>query len=192
MESEAPASAERTIDEGVGGVNLASPAGIGESCGMETEPPRTDSPRTLVTLASFRHPFQADAVRMALEQAGIRAYVANANMANLNWGVAMADGGASVQVAAEDVDQAKSVLEEFQRGYEETRRDQAGGSCPACGCAAFRVKPRVRPWGLAVALTVMGAMLYARLVGPGLMLGIFLLPLAIGYRRQCRDCAGMW
>lgn len=67
----------------------------------------------MVTIASFSKPEEAHLLRMRLEAAGIPAYLQNENMTQI-WGFAPDLGGVKVDVADEDVEAAREVLEEEQ------------------------------------------------------------------------------
>jgi hypothetical protein len=64
------------------------------------------------TLATFSHPDQAHLLRMRLEGCGIVAHVRDENMVALDWLASLAIGGVKVDVADEDYEQARLVLDE--------------------------------------------------------------------------------
>jgi len=66
----------------------------------------------MVIVATFSKPEEAHLLRMRLEAAGIPAYLRDENMTQL-WGFAGPDlGGVKVEIAEEDVEAARAVLEE--------------------------------------------------------------------------------
>jgi hypothetical protein len=64
------------------------------------------------TLATFSHPDQAHLLRMRLEGCGIVAHVRDENMVALDWLASLAIGGVKVDVADEDYEQVRLVLDE--------------------------------------------------------------------------------
>ena len=68
------------------------------------------------TVAQFLNPTDAHIVCACLQTAGVRAYVADANLVQTNalWSIAL--GGARVRVPALRVDEAKDIIAAFNRG----------------------------------------------------------------------------
>jgi hypothetical protein len=64
----------------------------------------------MITVATFSRPEQAHLLRMRLEAAGIRAFVQDENMVQMNWFYSNAIGGVRVQVAEEDLALAEEIL----------------------------------------------------------------------------------
>lgn len=70
----------------------------------------------LVTVATYHLPAQAAMARNALEAAGVRSVVTDAEVLAMDWLLAPAVGGIKVQVGAADADQAVAVIREFEAG----------------------------------------------------------------------------
>ena len=68
------------------------------------------------TVAQFLNPIDAQIVCASLQTAGIRAYIADANVVQTNslWSIAL--GGARVRVPALRVSEAKDIIAAFDRG----------------------------------------------------------------------------
>jgi len=64
----------------------------------------------LVTIDRFLFIADAEIARATLEAAGIEAVLADENIVRMSWGDAQAHGGVRLQVRAEDVEEAESVL----------------------------------------------------------------------------------
>jgi hypothetical protein len=92
-----------------------------------------------VTIASFFSPAEAHASRMALEEAGITAWVAD-EAGGTMYGVGI---GARLQVRVEDEGAAREVLSAARVSSEALPPDIAEPPCPACG--SRNVAPEVRP-----------------------------------------------
>ena len=68
------------------------------------------------TVAQFLNPIDAHVVCSCLQAAGVRAYVADANLVQTNFLWSIALGGARVRVPALRVDEAKDIIAAFNRG----------------------------------------------------------------------------
>ena len=66
----------------------------------------------MITVASFSKPEEAHLLRLRLEAGGVPAFVQDENMVQMDWMYSNAIGGVRVQIAEEDVDRAKEILEE--------------------------------------------------------------------------------
>jgi hypothetical protein len=82
-----------------------------------------------VTVATFFSPAEAHGSRMALEEAGIRAWVMDESLGTM-YGVGV---GTRVQVRAKDVDAARQVLSSQPAPGDALPADMAEPACPACG-----------------------------------------------------------
>jgi hypothetical protein len=82
-----------------------------------------------VTIANFFSPAEAHASRMALEEAGIAAWVAD-EAGGTMYGVGI---GARLQVRAKDEAAARAVLSAAPASAEGLPPDLAEPPCPACG-----------------------------------------------------------
>ena len=67
---------------------------------------------TLVTVATFTTPLEAELARGRLEGEGVEAHVADGELVTADWTMSNAVGGVKVRVAAEDADRARAVLAE--------------------------------------------------------------------------------
>ncbi len=79
----------------------------------------------LVTVATYDLPAQAAMARNALESAGVRSVVTDAEVVAMDWLLAPAVGGIKVQVGAADADQAVAVIREFEAGGGKSGVDEA-------------------------------------------------------------------
>src|SRR5690606_14037290 len=66
----------------------------------------------LVTVATFVTPLEAELVRARLDEAGVEAFVADAELVTADWTMSNAIGGVKVRVAVEDAERARAVLSE--------------------------------------------------------------------------------
>lgn len=66
----------------------------------------------LVTVATCSLDIQAQAIRWALEQVGLKVFLADENLVNTNWLLNTAVGGIKVQVPSSQVEPATRLLEE--------------------------------------------------------------------------------
>lgn len=82
-----------------------------------------------VTVATFFSPAEAHGSRMALEEAGIPAWVADESGGTL-FGVGI---GSRVQVRVADVDAARRILSSGPAPADALPPDMAEPACPACG-----------------------------------------------------------
>ncbi len=91
--------------------------------------------RPLVTLARFFSPAEAHTARMALENAGLHAWVADETLGT-SYGLGV---GARLQVWDSEADTARAVLAQEPATADELPADLAEPACPACG--SRRVAP---------------------------------------------------
>jgi membrane protease YdiL (CAAX protease family) len=91
----------------------------------------------LVTIATFDFPTQAEAERLLLEQEGIRTFLADDNLVGMDWFVSNAVGGAKLQVAAQDADRARKLLDEYRTLKADVDENLSGKevtfACQGCG-----------------------------------------------------------
>ena len=85
----------------------------------------------VVTVATFFSPAEAHALRMALEEGGITAWVSD-EAGGTMYGVGI---GARLQVRAKDADAARELLSAGPVSAEGLPPDLAEPPCPACGSA---------------------------------------------------------
>jgi len=91
----------------------------------------------LVTIARYDNIMEAESVRLALDHAGIAAYLEGVNFVANNFMMANAIGGIKLQVADADVAAAEQVLSESERSFAANKPDTAGSeiifNCSECG-----------------------------------------------------------
>jgi hypothetical protein len=68
----------------------------------------------MITLATFANLNDAFVLRSMLEARDISAFIPDENTVQMDWGYITALGGVRIQVAEEDVEEAKVVLKEFR------------------------------------------------------------------------------
>jgi hypothetical protein len=122
-----------------------------EVIAMGPEGVDVDESEPTVTIVNFFSPVEAHASRMALEEAGIAAWVAD-EAGGTMYGVGI---GARLQVRAKDADAARGVLSAAPVSAEDIPPDLAEPPCPACGSRKVTpeawldetddAKPRWRP-----------------------------------------------
>ncbi len=66
----------------------------------------------MLTVASFSKPEDAHLLRLRLEAGGVPAFIQDENMVQTDWLVSNAIGGVRVQIADEDADRAKEILQD--------------------------------------------------------------------------------
>jgi hypothetical protein len=103
----------------------------------------------LVTIATFRDPYEAQLARGLLETYDISAYVAHEHHVGAYWLLSNALGGVKLQVSSDDEQAARAALAEPQpsveaEAVESIRTDDAESLCPHCG------SPDIRPHRLEV------------------------------------------
>jgi hypothetical protein len=94
----------------------------------------------LVTLARFLDPWEAHVVCARLRADGLFAEVANDRMALVDWPLSFSLGGTQLQVKAEDIAEARAILEAYRRGELDIEREwsvdaevEAACTCPPQG-----------------------------------------------------------
>lgn len=65
----------------------------------------------MITLARFEKPEQAHLVRMRLEAGGIPAFIHQENTVQVQWMYSSELGGVRLQIAEEDFERAREILE---------------------------------------------------------------------------------
>lgn len=83
----------------------------------------------LVTVARFFSPAEAHTARMALEEAGVQAWVADETVGTM-YGIGV---GARVQVRESDAETARAALGQEPVPADALPADLAEPACPACG-----------------------------------------------------------
>lgn len=93
----------------------------------------------MITVSTFSKPEDAHMLRMRLEAGGVPAYVQDENMVQTDWLYSNAIGGVRVQIAEDDLDRAKEILQD--PGIETELP-----SMPACpGCNSTNTAPDELP-----------------------------------------------
>lgn len=90
----------------------------------------------LVTLVTYRFAPQAEAAKWALEQEGIRVFLADLNLVATDWMLANAVGNIKLQVPRSQAEAALDVLHDNPRLMGVTVPEEMPGgpmSCLACG-----------------------------------------------------------
>jgi hypothetical protein len=90
----------------------------------------------LATVASFRDVLDAQAAISKLESEGIECSLANEYVVGMLWRLSTAVGGVQVQVGAEDLAKARSVLESdesHELASVPGLAEAASSTCPRCG-----------------------------------------------------------
>ena len=91
----------------------------------------------LVTVATFMLCAEAEALKLLLERQGIRAVLADDNRVRTNGSLSNAVGGAKLQVAATDADQARKILDHYQASQGgppcEPSKKSVTFACQDCG-----------------------------------------------------------
>ena len=78
--------------------------------GDELELPEQYDNASLVTIASFSQPYEAEIAKTHLESEGILSFLSNENVVGINWLWSNAVGGVKLQVAEPDVEAARQIL----------------------------------------------------------------------------------
>jgi len=65
----------------------------------------------VITLARFEKPEEAQLARMRLEAGGVPAFIPDENTIQVQWMYANALGGVRLQIAEEDFERAKEILD---------------------------------------------------------------------------------
>ena len=81
----------------------------------------------MITVATFTKPEEAHLLRMRLENAGIKAYIQDENLVQMDLLYSNAVGGVRVQVADEDLDAVKELLS-TDKGVEQTPDEDSMGA----------------------------------------------------------------
>jgi hypothetical protein len=91
----------------------------------------------LVTLATYRLAGKAEVARWVLEQEGIRAFVADANLVTNDWFLGNAIGYIKLQVASSQAEAAMAILRAKPRLLDEAApaetEDEGPAACLSCG-----------------------------------------------------------
>ncbi|HEV2333305.1 MAG TPA: hypothetical protein VGV16_09105 [Gammaproteobacteria bacterium] len=106
-------------------------------------------PNPLVTVASFRDPWEAHIVRGRLNAEDVLAFVIHENHAWMNWPISLALGGVKIQVPAGSIDSALQILAAVKAGkYADVLEDYEpvfdNGPCPRCTSLSLTPKFSVR------------------------------------------------
>lgn len=89
------------------------------------------NPEKLVTIGQFSKGVDAHLAKTRLESEGIECFIQDENLIGLNWLYSNAIGGVKLQVKAEDIEKAKTILSESPSPQDaETKESEQ--HCPAC------------------------------------------------------------
>src|SRR5690242_20514616 len=105
----------------------------------------------LVTVASFRDPWEAHIVRGRLNAEDILAFVIHENHIWMNWPISLALGGVKIQVPAGSIDSALRILAAVKAGeYSGVLEDYEpvfdNGPCPHCASLSLAPRFSARDW----------------------------------------------
>ena len=112
----------------------------------------------LVTIATFRDPWEAHLFRSRLDADGILAVVADDHIVYANWPWWLAMGGVKVQVPIAAREEAQAVWIRCTTGACQAELEDAVGkfesiACPRCGSTSFR---RRAPYHEVILLLILG------------------------------------
>jgi hypothetical protein len=121
----------------------------------------------LVTVSSFREPYEAHLFRGRLQAEGILAFVASEMHVANKWYLAHALGGVRVQVSSDEIELAREVEQACRDGvFHRLLREEIGDlddpECPRCGGTEFRKR---RPFPRA-ALAIAASLTFAVVIPP--------------------------
>lgn len=133
----------------------------------------------LVTLGRFLVASEAQVLRMRLEAEGIPAFEQYTNHSRVNWPIAFALGGTTLQVPEECLDDARAILADFRSGaFEADLRAETGLLVPSCAnCGSEQLRTTI-PWSRRILALMMG--LWGALIPTHTSLVI------------CRSCGNRW
>lgn len=86
----------------------------------------------LVTIGHYRFVYEAELARLHLDEEGIPAFIADAEIVNMDWLLGNAVGNVKIQVARRDAEAATSVLARKTPAQPEGEVDESS-KCLACG-----------------------------------------------------------
>lgn len=84
----------------------------------------------LEILATFENAIDAEIVRGRLESDGIACHVLDGGIVGMNWTLSNAVGGVKLVVRAEDLENARALINDNESISNE---DEGWGACPSCG-----------------------------------------------------------
>lgn len=134
-----------------------------------------NDPERAVVIASFFELFEADLVRMRLEEEGIEVIMDGEALMSLQPVLGqVGTGGTRLRVAEADVEAAQEVLQRY-REEKAAAEEERGRVCPWCQSTDCERIHRSWLFGIAAVMT----------------LGVFCL-LVRWSRFRCRTCGGRW
>ncbi|HPQ41541.1 MAG TPA: hypothetical protein PLV45_14310 [bacterium] len=131
----------------------------------------------MVTVESYRDPYEAHLAAGYLEAGGVFAEVVDENMVTADWLLSQGIGGVKLRVRGVDALRATDLLRDMRcrdsDGDCSTAAVKEGDCCPACGSTA--IFPRsYSPWSL-------------------LLMAVLLIPVFIPRKKwRCFDCGYTW
>ena len=108
----------------------------------------------MLTIATYPEPTRAHIAKALLESEGIPCRVVDEFTAGAYWLLSNAIGGVKLQVAPEDMDRARAILEEDRSaslGETSPALEPESRRCGRCGSADLR-PPQVHRWSAVVSL----------------------------------------
>jgi hypothetical protein len=88
---------------------------------------------TMITIATYSFPYEAQIARANLEAEGIPAFIADEHTINMQWLFSNALGGIRLQVPSEFAEQAQEILEQDFSELLEEEFGKDENVCPKCG-----------------------------------------------------------
>ena len=103
---------------------------------------RRDPPAgsSMITIASFSKPEEAHMLRLRLGAGGVRAFIQDENLVQIDWLYSNAIGGVRVQILEQDIERAREILAEPPL----TADPASTPPCPKCGSGNTRPEERPR------------------------------------------------
>lgn len=131
-----------------------------------------------VTVSTSTNPIEAHIIRGRLEAEGIPAFVIFEYHIWANWAISNAIGGVRVQVPSEFSKQAKTVIENINKGSYELSLEEVSTPAPTCcpKCNSQKIVSNDGFWKVALVIVF-----------------IFCIPLPYSrYRMRCTQCSNTW
>jgi hypothetical protein len=155
----------------------------------EDQEDETSASRTLVTIRTFRDLGEAFVTRGLLESAGIACHLQDENLIRADWLLSNVIGGARLQVAASDEEQALEILSQpIPTSFEmDDSFAFVQPACPQCGSLDISLNDRSQKWAATSAAT---------LSFPPVLLGLPLLAfqksMYVANLWKCATCGCLW
>ena len=124
----------------------------------------------MITVGTFSKPEEAHLLRARLEAGGVRAFVQDENIVQMNWLYSNAIGGVRVQISEEDIQEAQAILKQAQFDLP----DVVDIDCPQCGSIEVGPDELPRRISFAALLVLNFPFLFAK------------------HRYRCSACGATW